>query len=367
VRRSIAVVLCAVAALGTAAACSGQGGTTRPAADAGSSSRPAATTPATPKPPVASGVTVGVIEKSGALAFYRVGRDRRARLITSVEAPRAGQHAGSVSIAAGSQARACATWVHDNQVDEPTSGSTLACYALDGSGTSATPTEVVGNPTVVAVSADGSRMAWIDYGARNNETDVVFGTLSGDSLVDVQRVKPGGDILCTPCLEGVSSVAWSGDDALVLSRNGQDDEGRGLGLLPLDASHVARGWYDGPTTMSAWKSDHPYVYFDDVVSATDQSALAIERPSYNGPPPHGVRDRAVMVDFASGLREAIIATALPGRRVAAVSGGAGAVVYGTVRGYDSDPRFYLKLPGDTIGQLITGLPDDTTEVIAQAS
>ena len=222
-------------------------------------------------------------------------------------------------------------------------------------------------PQSVALSPDGHRIAWIDYHASNNETVVVFGKLSDDRAGSLRRVSRDAGGGCAPCLDEVSGVAWAGDNTLLLSRDGQDDEGAGLGRLPLDDRHVSQGWYDGASSIRPPSADADYRYFDFVVSASANTALAIERPSYNGPPPRGIRARAVMLDLTTGRRVAIVATALPGRDVTAVSGGPAGVVYRTVSGYEADPRFYLRLPGDTSGQRITGLPHDAVNVIAQPS
>jgi hypothetical protein len=358
-RRSICVLSCALAALVTATGCHGHDPAVRPAAR----SRATAAVP-TPKAP--AGVMVGVIRKSGALAVYRIGRDRRARPVAGFAAPQPGERASSVSFTSGPRPRACATWVHYDDIGRATAPAALVCYQPDSSPKATTLAGLIDSPTSVALSADGREVAWIDYQESNNEADVVFGALSGDRVTAVRRVLPGHGMQCNPCLEEVTSVAWAGDHALILSREGQDDEGAGLGRLPLDDRHISRGWLDGASTMPAWTADQPYDFFDDVVSADWHSALAVERPSDN-PPPRGVRARAVTVDLATGRRVGIIATALPGRDVTAVSGGAEGVVYRTGSGYDADPRFYLRLPGDAVGQPIIALPSDTMDVVAQPS
>lgn len=315
----------------------------------------------------ARGVTVGVIRKSGALAVYRIGRDRRARPVADFAAPHPGEHALSVSLTSGPRPRACATWVHYDETELPVAPASLVCYQPDSSPQPSTIAGVTGVPGAVALSADGRDIAWIDFRPSNYETDVVFGHLSGDRVTAIRRVLPGHGMQCSPCLEGVAEVAWAGNGALMLSREGQDDEGAGLGRLPLDDRHIRRGWLDGARTMSPSRTDQAYRFFDDVVSADGHAALAVERPSENGPPPRGVRGRAVRVDLATGRRVDIIGTALPGRDVTAVSGGPAGVIYRTESGSQNDPRYYLLLPGDTVGRPILGLPADAVDVVAQPS
>lgn len=363
VRRSASLLSCALIAVVTMTGCHGHNPAVRSAArqSAAPTTSAAASAPSAP-----AGVIVGVIRKSGPLAIYRIGRDRHARPVAEFITPHPGERVSSVSLSSGAEPRACATWAHLDEDRLATGRATMVCYSLDSTHKATPITGIAGNPASVALSADGREIAWTDYTRENNETDVVFGSLVGNRIVSTHRVLPGPSMQCRPCLDNISGVAWSGDHALMLSRQGQDDEGAGLGRLPLDARHIASGWRDGPRSMDAWKTDPAYKYFDYVGSANLHSALAIERPSWNGPPPRGIRERAVLVDLATGRRVATLATALPGRDVTSVSGGAAGIVYRT-EGNGPQARYYLRLPGDAAGQPITGLPSDTVYVVAQPS
>ena len=363
-RRSCTAAAIAVVLL-VLTACHGSG----PAIQSSAQDAQPADTPSPSTTQTSAGVLIAVVRKSGSLAFFRVGRDRRARPVAEFAAPRSGDSVGSVSLASGQQPLACATWfpvAKDGSRDDSIRPS-LVCYRPGVSRQPTTLAGVTGSPTTVALSADGQHIAWIDS-LPQYETNVVVGALAGGGVTALERIRRGGTAQeCSPCLDGVNAIAWAGDRALVLAREGQDDEGAGFGRIPLDDVHIKQGWQYGPTTMPAWKTDPSYKYFDYVQSADAQTAIAIERPSYNGYVPDSIRARAVTIDLTTGRRRSVIATALPGREVSAVSGRADAIVYRTAPGFysSSQLRFYLRLSGDAAGLPITNLPRDTMSVTAQ--
>lgn len=73
--------------------------------------------------------------------------------------------------------------------------------------------------------------------------------------------------------------------------------------------------------------------------------------------------------MASGRVLQILATAAKGRDLVSVSGSEAAVVYvtGVFDGDNgwTDTKAYLRLPGESRGTLITGLPADFQTVVAQ--
>lgn len=109
-------------------------------------------------------------------------------------------------------------------------------------------------------------------------------------------------------------------------------------------------------------------------SATSTEALAVEVELCDVECEGGGRprpSRAVRVGLPSGEILEVIATAATGRYLNRVSGGRRGVLYATevdpvlVGGGNADVRVYLRLPGEKHGVVVTGLPADVNEVVAQ--
>src|SRR5437764_9629409 len=96
VRRSVAVLCGALTAAVTMTGCHGHDPAVRSVAQRSASPTTSAAAP---------GLTVGVIRKSGALAIYRIGRDRHARPVAEFTTPRPGQRVSSVSFTSGPEPR----------------------------------------------------------------------------------------------------------------------------------------------------------------------------------------------------------------------------------------------------------------------
>ncbi len=351
-------------------ACSGGASSpnARPSSDGRTSSSGSA-----PGAPAASqsadtGVVVAVTRKSGALELHRIGNDRRAHRFAMLEPPRGGTYPRSVSLTAGPAPDACVVWGADPLTGDDEAPLTVLCYP-HGTTAGVPLGGATGRVLTVALRADGGAVAWVfSHGKPTYQTDVVVADLRDGSAVNQRRAVY--DPQCPPsdgekCL-GFSdphTIAWAGDGALALSVASESDEASDLRRLPLTSAAMGRGWPDGAALVPVPEQDAGYRFFDDVVSADGRSALAIERDG--GTEEARKPQRAVRVELATGRVLGLVSTPLPGREVQSVSGGNLGVVYVTRTSSGESRRVYLRLPGETRGTIVTGLPSDVVAVVAQ--
>lgn len=342
------------------AACSDDEGSSAPP---GSPTTTTATAPApTPAPADPAGLLVAVTRSSGGLELHRVDRDRRTAALDRVlEPPDEGADVLDVTMGTGQDPVVCATWhtgpttVYEDRISE------LICYA---------PGEVVGRPVAgvyrpfhVALNASGERLAWAELDLGGGNQAVGAGVLRDGELSGLRRfvARPGqpeeGDQAFTGT--AVQDVAWADPDHLLLSTVVESDDGPAVLRFDVTAPG-ARGWLDEGKPVPT--SDPGYVTFESLVSVSGTTALAVQRGSFvvGTPPP----SRAVRLDLATGRVLQVVATAAEGREVIGVSGGT-EVVYVTAAGPEGPVKAYLRRAGEAKGTPITGLPADTTAVLAQ--
>jgi hypothetical protein len=314
-------------------------------------------------------VVVAVARASGDLEFYRIGPSHQAERLRSFAPPRGGTQVASVSLTAGAKPNACALWIEQSRASGWNvfpSWREVICYSLTGTGGQYTLTGFPKQPDYLALSHDGRALAWeaIPTG-RGYTNDLYFAKLRGRSLTDITRVPPGDHGCCVHAM----GLAWAGQDRLVIDIEGQSDEGSAAAVMPLSRASIRRGWrravavfFDPPARDFKAGYDH----IDGVVSASRQTALAIERPGFVAAQRKPPGSRAVQLTLSTGRISAVIASADTGRSVVSVSGRPRAFVYQTQDAARmTAARYYLRLAGQSVGTLITGLPEDALSVTAQ--
>lgn len=334
-------------------------------------SRAAAPTPGTPAPatPTAaaspsaapsadpSGLLVAVVRGKGGLELHRVSRTTRAATLERVLAPPA---AGATALdVSGSPAQLCATWYVGAGEPFEQERTALVCYPEGSS--SGTPVSGPARPVEVALSADGTSIAWADLDRGENQVlstaRIADGVLSGPRRHLARAGQPEtGERAFTGT--AVQDLAWIDEDELAISTGAESDDGPALLRFDVDAAGGG-GWLDDGRPVEVRTKG--YQTYDSVVSVDGPTALAVERGGYldEAAPPQ----RAVRIDLVSGRVLEVLATAAGDRLVTGVSGGAQAVVYLTGSG-PGPVRTYLRLAGESRGTTVTGLPADTEQVLA---
>jgi hypothetical protein len=297
------------------------------------------------------------VRDSGGLELHRVDPATRAAALERVlEPPAADAEALYVSVATSG---VCATW-HVGEGDLPSDPRTsLVCYPAGSSQGSVV--QGTARPYVVALSQDGTRIAWADYDEGENQvlsTARLSGSVLGEPrrrlLARAEQPEKGPQGFTGTA---VQALAWVEERVLAISTGVESDDGPDL--LRLDVgSPRTRGWLDDGVRVPV--PDRGYLTYDSVSSVDGGSALAVQRASYMNE--HRPPSRAVRVDLATGRVLAVLATAAEGREVVAVSGSPAAVVYVTAGG-EEPLRSYLRLAGGQRGTQITGLPRDAEQVV----
>lgn len=276
----------------------------------------------------------------------------RERVLTP---PAVGARAQDVSLG---REQLCASWLVGSGELSANARTQIACYPT-GSSTG----RVVAGPTgavELALSEDGSRLAWADYGDGNNQV-VEVARLQAGALTERRRIPArAGQPTSGPQSFtgfGVQDLAWIDDRRLAISSAAESDDGPDLLRVQ---TQTARGWLDDGTRVPV--PDRRFFTYESVVSADRATALAVQRGSYMDDDRPAAR--AVRIDLTTGRVLEVLATADTGRDVVGISGSPQAVVYVTAPG-DGPRKAYLRLAGDRRGQLIAGLPADARQVVTR--
>ncbi len=315
--------------------------------------------PASASPsPAAAGLTVAVTRTSGGLELYRLDPRTRTAVLDRVLAPP--QEGARALRVAAVPTRTCATWhLGTGEVYEDPR-TTLVCYPAGSSQGQAV--SGVDEPLDVALSDDGTRLAWAQVSPGENQL-LGVGQLSAQAALTGERrllSRAGQPATGGRAFTGtaVQSLAWADDGSLLVSTLVESDDGPDL--LRVDvASPRTRGWLDDGVPVEV--PDEDYLTYDSVVSVAGGTALAVERGSYldeQAPP-----SRAVRVEVASGRVIDLVATAADGRALRGVSGSAEAVLYTTGRDDGSDVKHYLRRAGEQRGTPVSGLPADVEQAV----
>ena len=366
-----------------ATACSSAGGTSSSSAPSAAGGKTERARPTATRPTSAGGpddgraVIVAVSRSSGALELRRVGAaTSEATLVRALTPPVSGARVVDLTLTAGAEPLVCASWhLGPGEVYDDLK-TALVCYPPGAAG--GREVRGVERPSEVALSADGSRIAWSL--ATTGEQNPVFSTAElRDGKVSAVERRRGLASQPDDAFTGndVQDLAWSDDRHLVVSTAVQSDDDPRLLHVDVDVA-PRRGWLEdgrvvpgppGPPGDGRVVPGPPgppgYRTFDSVRSAGAGTALARERGydlADDGPP-----DRAVRVDLRTGRLLEVLATTAKGRLLVGVSGTPDAVVYvtaATVSG-PKDVKAYLRLRGQPRGTPISGLPADTQDVLAQ--
>ena len=295
---------------------------------------------------------VAVVRRSGGVELHRVERTTRAAALERVLVPpQEGAKALDVTLSSTTVCAAFSVGEGEPDADPP---SQAACYPAGAS--KGTVVQGPEQPVEVALSADGTRLAWAEHTPGGNQV-VAVARVAGGVLTGARRFFANAGLPPDAFNgTGVNELAWTDPDALAISTGVESDDGPNL--LRFDvASPGDRGWLDeGQPVRTPTRG---YLTYDLVVSASGGEALAVERGSSMD---EARRSRAVRVDLANGAVLDVLATAAEGRDVLGVSGSREAVVY--VTGSGSGPvTAYLRLAGEQRGTPITGLPEDAEQVV----
>ena len=322
-------------------------------------SAPASPSPsAAPSPSAtadAEGLLVAVVRDSGGLELHRVDRTTRAATLERVLAP---PQEGAVALDATLGAMSlCAAWHVGSAPVGEEPDTRVVCYP-QGSPQG----RVVAGPTLpvhVALSSDGTRLAWAESTSGGNQV-VGLGRLADGALSGARRFLANAD-RPPEAFNGtaVQDLAWADDGEVVISTAVESDDGPNLLRVDVTAAGT-RGWLDDGRAVQTRTPG--YLTYDSVLSVHGGVALAVERGSFLDEPE--VPSRAVRVDLADGAVLEVLATAAEGRAVVGVSGGPEAAVYVTA-GNDRVLKPYLRLRGQARGEVITGLPSDARQVLTR--
>jgi len=310
-----------------------------------------------PAPPRTSGTVVAVsVRGDDGVRLYRVGRNRKAVLLSRVAPPRAGELASTWTLSGGERPDLCVVW--DVRSDAP--GGELWCYPFGKPG-KGIALEVGDAPERVALRPDGKALAWTTVtGEQGDVQDLIVADYRQGGVKRARVLNKGSDKAFW-YEEWVRGIAWASDHVLVLERPLQDDQPGGYELLDLNRIPPG-GWGENALGVEPEPSQKGYGYFTGVQSATVDWVLAVEGTLCDldcaGRPP----TRAVRVAIGSGRLLEVVATAAKGGRVSAVSGALDGIVYTTEAG--RDVRAYLRLKGEKRGLPVVGLPFGVEHVVA---
>ena len=340
-------------------------GTSTPTAAASKSASAVASRPAD-APDNRPGLLVAVIRPSGPLELRRVDRTtHRSTTVRALEAPVDGAQVIDVAMADGPEPVICASWHLTPGPVFDDLETALTCYPWGSSRGSGIAN--VERPIEIALTSAGTRIAWSL--ATEGESNPIFSTamLSDGQVADIVR-RRGQAAESDDAFTGrdIQDLAWTDNSHLAVSTSVQSDDGPELFHVDVDGE-PGRGWLqDAPVVPGP--TDSGYTTYDGVRSAGATTALARKRGYSLAGEGERPPDQAVRIDVASGRVLQVLATAAEGRNLINVSGTEEAVLYVTGDfGGDggTDAKAYLRLPGESRGTLITGLPADFETVVAQ--
>jgi hypothetical protein len=289
------------------------------------------------------------------LSLYRLRAGSvSAEPVRTLIAPLDGASLLAASVSAGPTPTTCAIWYVDRQNIE--AGRELRCYRWGDS--KGTAVKASSDASIVALSADGRSLAWVNNNGGNNPM-LRIGRVEGAQVTNVREYLGDPTQPATAFTSsGVGGLAWAGPGALAIDDVADSDEGQGLVRYVLGTPQ--RGWLrhdELVVPVPAADRQRGYYVYDGVRSATSTTAWAIERPTWmDDTPPVG--KRAVEIELPSGRIKQVVSEPAEGRDVVEVSGGSRAVVYVTAKG-GTDRRVYVRYPGESRGTEIKGMPDNT--------
>lgn len=297
---------------------------------------------------VTYGTSVAIYSVDNAGTAVRRGRQ--------LAPPTPGASVLDVSVASGSDPVACVVWQLSGGDREDGSERALACYTA-GSGDAVVADEAGTDPNTVAVSPDGSHVAWSQDRPGHNGA-VAAATLDGAEVGQPRRwlADPARPTSGEQAFTGstVDDLAWAGNTSrLVLSVAVQSDDDPGLAVL--DTSEQGQGWLPRPLlAVPSPQAPGELDRYRSVSSASETTALALLSSYENDGEAPG--QRAVEVDLSSGEVRATLSVPAEGRDVVAVSGSSRAAVYSTAPRSGGEETHYVRWPGDAKGSPLEGLP-----------
>lgn len=284
---------------------------------------------ASPAPSAPPGLVVAVAHGT-VVDLTRVDTDRVATVERTLKAPAEGLVAGDVTLTAGARPEACVLWVLGESAD--TSGAQIRCYGADD--VTGERVDVERPVADVALTPDGTRLAWL---GRLVENDTGY---RESCIADRTRAVLRGTRCVSSAEYGyVTELSWLDAARLLVQRTTGDND---------DPGH--------PAVVDVVVDEERQVTPEELVLTSRYdltSALARDG------------DRGVRFDLSTGKVLQVVATAAEGRRLDGLSGGPAGVVYVT-RGRD-DVRVYLRLPGESRGVPVEGLPTEVELAVAQPS
>lgn len=305
-------------------------------------------------------VLAAISEGRKAVDVYRVGGDRVANRVWSVQAPHAGLLPVQISLDAGQRPDLCVLWLKD---DEEQRGSEVWCYAFGSTTGALLP--VVGDPDFVALAPDGSAVLWVteqNVGTHRYSETLVTATYPQQQASAQRTFVVARDATSTRwgCGFFLGSALWLDAGRLILECGGDNDAPGGV--VVEDISPGPGAARRPGTRLGDPSLERPGAVVDDRVYALDRSPCHSGEGCLSGTP-----DTAVAVLLSDGSKSRV-ATAFAGRSIASISGGPAALVYVTSASgpaTDRALRVYLKRPQDAVGRRVSGLPSDLASAVLQ--
>lgn len=282
-------------------------------------------------------------------ALYRVGADGVAHVVRRLTAPGTTYEMHGAALSGGPHPTACVLWSAQHTRE-------LWCYQpgqSKGRPVGAADPARDNRPDEIgafAISADGTRLAWVDNAVDNSSQLLWTGDLTPSGLRNEQRAEVF-DGAHTACGTYVAGLAWQDEDDLVATCSGDNDAAGGYARLHLPFRA------DGAEVPEHHAS--PYNEYRGDVSVHGSTAIGREGDYCEitcGDREPSPGTRAVRWDLTTGRVLDVLVVAAPERYVSEIWGGLDGLVYETSDGKEGN-RLYVRLPGQRAGIRVTGLKE----------
>jgi hypothetical protein len=324
---------------------------------------PAPTSPsAVPAQQPAEGDLVLAVAGPDGLVLHRLEQgSRTAEPFRELSGPD-GAVVSAVSLSSGQSPTVCVLW---GEVVGPAEGepqSELHCYAPGATSGRLVSAQQPGPD--VAVRADGRAVAWTEGSL---DQSLVVADLDGDRAQERLRERYAPDVPPDVGLpQGLHDLSWVDEQTLAVTDVADSDEGRGLCLVDLADPRQQESGFGRCLAPGPGEQEAGFALFEQAVPVAPGEVVTVERPRRccdDAPEPGA---RAVRIRLADGDVLEVVAFPREDRDVVDLSGGPSALVYVTGEAFpDRRLAFSVRWSGEERGAPLTGLPSDTTTVVAQ--
>jgi hypothetical protein len=348
-----------------AAACTSSD-STRAAPSAAPSARPSSHKPT--EAPVSHEMVVAVTDPARkTVTLYRVDQDRQAHKLRSIARPSWADGLGGLQLSAATDPAVCL--VFSALTPEYELRNDDWCYpSTQAAGVQLPLTRMV----QVALSRDGRTLLAMTDVAHDGRQLLVNQLHDGTSSVTHRVALPNFNDKAAPGCDQVTGIAWAGDADVVMECIPVEDSPSNVFVQKLAALTSGAAPGAGRLLRPTGPLAKGYDWLGQVTPVDADTAVAVmlfNIPCHEGEtcPSHAPwpDPNVVLVDLHTGRVLEVVATALPDRTIAAVSGGSHGLVYISEGGPRQDKRVYVRWPGEKHGSRVVGLPADFDQVIAQ--